>query len=191
MKIIFLDHDGVICLPGEWRTRFTKERAYRKANPDYKDNMKRVPAKFSLDDLNGDAVSLLNEILRATDAEIVVSSDWRLYAPLEEMKEYYLDNGIIKAPIDYTPEYYKIAGEGEDKLPNPSRAKTRQFEIWRWINLNKEKLGITNWVTIDDLYLAAKHGEENPFAIPFAVTTNEIIGLDKYKVEEAITILNK
>ena len=30
MKVIFLDHDGVICLPDQWGSRYKKERKYRK-----------------------------------------------------------------------------------------------------------------------------------------------------------------
>ncbi len=30
MKVIFLDHDGVICLSTNWGSRFKKQKKYRK-----------------------------------------------------------------------------------------------------------------------------------------------------------------
>jgi hypothetical protein len=44
----------------------------------------------------------LNEILEQTGAEIVVSSDWRIWCSVEEMGDYYESQGIIKRPIDFT-----------------------------------------------------------------------------------------
>jgi hypothetical protein len=43
--------------------------------------------------------------LEETGAEIVVSSDWRLHATLEELGDYYLSKGILKAPIAFTKQY--------------------------------------------------------------------------------------
>mgnify|MGYP000985782043 CR=1 FL=1 len=42
-----------------------------------------------------EAVKVLNEVLEQTGAELVVSSDWRLHATLEELGEYYLSKGIL------------------------------------------------------------------------------------------------
>ena len=59
--------------------------------------------RFNFDNFNKKAVAILNEILQETGAEIVVSSDWKRWANVEEMGEYYEAKGIIKKPIAYTP----------------------------------------------------------------------------------------
>ena len=86
MKVIFLDHDGVIFLSTEWGGRFKKQtRVGRKLSQSVESL--QVDARF--DNFNEKAVKVLNEILKETGAEIVVSSDWKRWANVEEMGEYY------------------------------------------------------------------------------------------------------
>ena len=46
-----------------------------------------MPAWIKMDNFNDKAVKILNSILLETGAEIVVSSDWKLYCTLDELKE--------------------------------------------------------------------------------------------------------
>jgi hypothetical protein len=78
MKILFLDHQGVM---------YTKKHPY--------------PGKLCVD-FDTDAVDALCVIIQNTGAQIVISSDWRCWVELEEMGAYYRSQGIPK-PIDYTP----------------------------------------------------------------------------------------
>jgi uncharacterized protein YukJ len=133
--IIFLDHDGVICLQQQWGTR-------------YKDGT-------TFDKLDKKAVIVLNDILSETDADIVVSSDWRFEVPLAEMKRLYIDWGIIKEPIAYTQSYADINESYKnrcDKSPTP--AFYRAMEILSYAEVN----GIENWVAVDDLNLSPDVG---------------------------------
>ena len=107
MKIIFLDHDGVICLSNNWGGRTKKWAKYRSENPDSSKEKKDAPVSFRFDDFDTKSVKVLNEILEETGAEIVVSSDWKLHATLEELGEYYELHGIIKKPIALTPNLGK------------------------------------------------------------------------------------
>jgi hypothetical protein len=147
MKVIFLDNDGVICLSHNWGSRLKKQNKWRGRKLSM--GVQSIPIEFRFDNFDKNAIKVLNEILEETDTEIVVSSDWRLYATLEELGEYYLSQGIIKKPIGVT----KILGQFD--IPKDfewSREwdleQIRCFEINQFLKDNSE---ITNWVAIDDI----------------------------------------
>ena len=101
--VLFLDNDGVICLANNWGSRVKKRKKDKVSlvlnDPD-------VEVKYRFDNFDKKAIKVLNQVLEETGAEIVVSSDWRLYANLEELGEYYLSEGIIKKPIGVTKRYF-------------------------------------------------------------------------------------
>ena len=86
MKVIFLDHDGVICLSTEWGGRMKKQKEWggRKLSM----TTLEIPVEYRFDNFNEKAINVLNEILEKTGAEIVVSSDWKRWATVEELGEY-------------------------------------------------------------------------------------------------------
>lgn len=147
-KIIFLDNDGVICLSTEWGSRYKKTKAYSNPVP----QMKGVPVEFRLDNFNKKAIKILNEILEETGAEIVVSSDWRFHATLEELGEYYLSQGIIKKPIAVTTNSLP---QGLNYF-HRSIEETRSYEILEWLKNHPE---VTHWVAVDDLNMSERIGE--------------------------------
>lgn len=149
-KVIFLDNDGVICLYSEWGSRYKKTKAYSNPNPD----IKAVPVEFRLDNFNKKAIDVLNEILEETGAEIVVSSDWRFHATLEELGEYYLSQGIIKKPISITPNTLPLDLKYFNR--NTDLEETRSYEILKWL---KEHPEVTHWVAIDDLDMSERFGD--------------------------------
>jgi hypothetical protein len=104
MKVIFLDNDGVICLSSNWGSRLKKQTKWGKMKLSM--SMSSIPVEYRFDNFDRKAVKILNEILETTDAEIVVSSDWRLHANLEELGEYYTSQGIIKKPIGVTEVFH-------------------------------------------------------------------------------------
>jgi hypothetical protein len=120
-KILFLDHDGVICLADNWGSRGRQE------------------TKF--DSFDTKALEVLNEVIEQTDCEIVVSSDWRFYATLEELQQLYVDRGILKVPISTT----QLQSLGSAMFIEKNRAS----DIIEWVkeNLTKED----RWVAVDDL----------------------------------------
>ena len=148
MKVIFLDNDGVICLSSNWGSRHKKQKKWDGKKLSM--TSREIPVEYRFDNFDKKAIKILNEILEKTGAEIVVSSDWRLYATLDELGEYYLSHGIIKAPIGITNK--KLI---DCDVPNNfiwSRAwdleQTRSLEIHQYLKDNPQ---ITHWVAVDDL----------------------------------------
>lgn len=155
MKVIFLDNDGVICLSNNWGSRHKKQKKWggRKLSME----INSIPVDCRFDDFDKKAIKILNEIIDETDAEIVVSSDWRLYANLEELGEYYISQGIIKKPIDVTKIIHYTNWLNDEYITNDfpwnrteGSEQERYFEIKRWLIEHPE---VTNWVAVDDLYM--------------------------------------
>lgn len=170
MKVLFLDHDGVICLSTEWGGRFDRDR-------------EGLDSVF--DDFNLKAIEVLNEVIEATDCEIVISSDWRHHATLEQMQELYKIRGIKKSPIDFT---------GVVKYSSAlSLEKDRSIEIREWLNAHPE---VTSWVAVDDMDLGATYGPVSKNYIGgltnFVRTPHSRFGIrQEGKKEAIIEILNK
>jgi hypothetical protein len=148
MKVIFLDHDGVICLSTEWGGRFKKQQ---KAGRKLSQSVESLPVLARFDNFNKKAVKVLNEILEETGAEIVVSSDWKRWANTEELGEYYESQGIIKKPIAVTTNLGQCTWYN-NMVWVWSRdwdlEMTRVIEIKQYLHDHPE---ITHWVSIDDL----------------------------------------
>lgn len=82
------------------------------------------------------AVDALNELTDKTGAEIVISSDWRYFYKLSELKEKFKDEGITGQVVDCTD----LSGDSE----TPGIRVTE-------INSYIEKHDITKYVIIDDI----------------------------------------
>jgi hypothetical protein len=148
MKTIFLDHDGVICLSTEWGGRYKKQKKWGELKMSM--GMNQIPIEFRFDNFNKKAIKILNSIIEETGAEIVVSSDWKRWATVEEMGQYYESQGIIKKPIAFTPNLSECTNYGED-FPwnrNWDLEQTRTLEINQYLKDHPE---VTEWVAIDDL----------------------------------------
>jgi len=130
VRVIFLDHFGVMCLANE-HGRISKPYD--------------LPRSYDIRILNGfdsfdkECVNILNYIITETDCEIVVSSDWKRWGDINDIIRFYKKQNIIKSPIGLTP-YIK----------DSNIFSQRTKEISKWLELNK----VTNWVAVDDLYLS-------------------------------------
>jgi hypothetical protein len=198
-KVIFLDNDGVICLSDNWGSRFKKARQWMidEGLPEHAPNVineKTRPVKVRLDNFDKKAVNVLNEILEKTGAEIVVSSDWRYHATLEELGEYYESQGIIKRPI-------AVTGMFKDLFPKEWSAfrfraeleLERSMEIGHWLEQHPE---VTHWVAVDDLNMSIEflskyfsHSEEdskNPGLKNFVLTPKSSEGIKQSGIKEKI-----
>ena len=182
MKIIFLDNDGVICLSTEWGGRGKKKSKYLKEFPGTEDTL---PAWVKMDNFNDKAVKILNSILLETGAEIVVSSDWKLYSTLDELKEMFTKYGLIKQPIDTTPNIplkYDKTYYTKEEL-----SEYRVMEIKNWMKLHPE---VTHWVTVDDLPLGEKFGpisgNSNGGLTNFVLTPRSHEGIKQSGIKEKI-----
>lgn len=155
MKVIFLDNDNVICLSNNWGSRSKKAQKYRKETgvlARLSSSNFELPYHCRLDDFDKKAIKVLNEILELTGAEIVISSDWRYHATLLELQEYYLSQGIVKAPIDITSRTEDIKPElWKDLRFRADLELKRSIEIQDWLNKHPE---VTHWVAVDDLNMS-------------------------------------
>ncbi len=113
MRVLFLDIDGVL-------------------NSDlwYKSNEKKLK-KYPYDQFDPRCVKLLNAILENINAEIVVSSTWRLKYTLEELNAIFKEVGIQQSILDYTPV-----------LTIDNNFILRGNEILKWCQDNQYRLGI-------------------------------------------------
>ena len=156
MKVIFLDHDGVICLSSEWGGRRKKQMKWDGIKLSM--SMGDFPLEYRFDNFNQKAIKVLNKIIEETGAEIVTSSDWKRWANLEEMGEYYESQGIAKKPIDLTPNLGQCTWYNNMVWmwsPQWDLEMTRVIEIKQYLHDHPE---ITHWVAVDDLDMG-KNGE--------------------------------
>ena len=100
----------------------------------------------------------MNEFLDLTGAEVVVSSDWKRLANVEEMGEYYESQGILKKPIAFTPNLSEC-NNYDDTFPwfrQWDLEQTRSLEIKQYLLNHPE---VTHWVAVDDLNM----GKDEPW----------------------------
>ena len=117
MKIIFLDHQGVMLTA-----------------PNYN------PGK--LIDFDKECVESLNKIIEKTNTEIVISSDWKYWVNLDEMCLFYLKQNIRKKPIDYTEisPNYTFQNMNECRLKEINNWVEKNKNITKWIVVDDLKL---------------------------------------------------
>ena len=185
MKVIFLDHDGVICLSSEWGGRFKKQEKWggRKLSM----TTSEMPLEYRFDNFNQKAVKVLNQIIEKTGAEIVTSSDWKRWANLEEMGEYYESKGISKKPIALTPNLGQCNWYN-DKVwvwsPIWDLEMTRVIEIKQFLHDHPE---VTHWVSVDDLDMG-KNGEDwKDWGLDnFVLTPSSTLGIKQSGIKQKI-----
>ena len=119
MKIIFLDIDGVLVTRNS-----VKYQIYN-----YPEEKEIIFSKK--------AVKNLNKLIRRTKAKIVISSTWRLFHTLEELKAIFQKQGI-KGEIISTTSIDKASTE--EDIP-------RGKKISDWLDENPE---VDQYVIIDD-----------------------------------------
>ena len=187
MKVLFLDNDGVICLSNNWGGRSKKWAKYRSANPDSSKERKDAPVSVRFDDFDKKAVKILNQIIEETGCEIVVSSDWKLHATLEELGDYYESQGIIKRPIALTTNLGQCTWYNDQVWiwsPRWDLEMTRVIEITQYLHDHPE---VTHWVAVDDLNMG-KNGEDwkNWGIDNFVLTPKSSEGIKQLSIKEKI-----
>jgi hypothetical protein len=131
MSIIFLDIDGVLATEKQYYQNKSKFQHRNKW-------AKELGVPYSFDKK---CVDIFNEILSITDAEIILSSDWRLKFDLIQLDTIFKGNGIIKSPRMFTKVEPKSFG---------NISENRAWEIELCVN----DLNLKNYVIIDDLSLS-------------------------------------
>jgi hypothetical protein len=144
-NILFLDHQGVM---------YTQTH----------------PHPGTLDSFDVEAVAVLNSILDTDPLiDIVVSSDWKTWVPLDRMRAFYLEQGIRKAPIDYTPT--------TETYGHPY-ALYRAKEIQAWLSANP----VDSWIAVDDL-------DMRPYLSNFVWISSPLVGLCQEGARELLCLL--
>jgi HAD domain in Swiss Army Knife RNA repair proteins len=132
-KYIFLDIDGVLATDREFmmnRNKFIQKNPWAREL--------HVPYGW-----NKDCVKIFNEILEATYAKIILSSDWRLHWNMDELDVIFKGNGVIKSPEGATGiSKRKLSSDLEDD---------RSWQIKNYVNADVPE----RWVAIDDLTLTS------------------------------------
>ena len=193
MKVLFLDNDGVICLSNNWGERAKKWANFKRDNPDSDATFENKPIQCRFDDFDDKAVNVLNEILEETGAEIVVSSDWRLYANLEELGDYYESQGIIKRPIAVTDQFKDVFPKEWNAFRFRAELELeRSMEIGHWLENHPE---VTHWVAVDDLnmsveflskYFSKEESDKNLGLTNFVLTPRSREGIKQSGIKEKI-----
>jgi len=124
--IIFLDIDGVICIAG------------------YLDRNNPPPRKV-FTELNKNCINILNKIIELTKAKIVISSSWRKFFNIHQLREQFKEAGFIGEILDTTPILKGLNG---------GNWTPRGVEIQTYLDNHPE---ITNYVIIDDEISDMKH----------------------------------
>lgn len=191
MKVLFLDNDGVICLHNNWGTRNKKRQ---KAGISRSIRPSELPVDLRFDTLDKKAVRILNEILEESGAEYVVSSDWRFYATLEELGDYYLSQGVLKRPLSTTEIFKDIFPKEWASLRFRADLELeRSMEIQNWLDNHPE---VTHWVAVDDLnmsieflyprFSAADGSDTKPGLTNFVLTPKSTEGIKQSGLKEKI-----
>lgn len=146
MKIIFLDIDGVLNNHSEPDKEISKRNIHN-----------------------------LNEIIKATEAKVVISSCWRFSFTKESLQNFLNSFGFIGEIIDFT-----VA---------PQRFEVRGNVIRAWIIQNEELLGENN-NNFNDFVIIDDEGDMLLWQANNFVQTDRFAGLSIQSAWKAIKILN-
>lgn len=163
VRIVFLDIDGVLNSHVFW-ARMRKEKR------DLTDVNNRI---------DPDAVMRVNRLCVENDADVVVSSTWRLSNSRPMLQRLLRERGFRRQIIGVTPDYTVQPTPGGIWLANE-----RGHEIQGWLDDNARagRYEVTSFVILDDdsdmAHLAERH-----------VKTTSDVGLTDADVERATQIL--
>lgn len=152
MKIMFLDFDGVL-------NGFLLRKVHMHDGPDLHPNL----------------VELVNRIIRATNAKIVISSSWRNNEKFsfDKVVDALRYAGFIGDIIGRTPTLTDFHSAREDEI-----------DMWlAWRQQNKEAEPIESFVILDDIPMVRMKDS--------AIETSCEYGIVEADVERAIAILNR
>ena len=129
-KIIFIDVDG----PLAWGT-WDEGRVYlNEGSREF-----HIPYPWVKEDCEA-----LQKICEETDAELVVSSDWKKFYSIIQLRQIFRNYGITAPIVDITTHQRLW-----NKMSRTSIEHERALEVVKWVKDNK----IKKWIAIDDLDL--------------------------------------
>ncbi|KEG14164.1 hypothetical protein DQ04_00591050 [Trypanosoma grayi] len=119
-------------------------------------------------------MDLLRHILTETGAKIVLSSSWR-------MTEFGRSEVATQLVKHHMPTFISCTPFFPDK--------PRSVEILSWVDANKERYNVVNFVALDDINLPATAPNREFFA-RHAIVTNAFTGLTESCAKEAVRLLH-
>lgn len=123
---VFLDIDGVLNSQTYYESRRYKEKT-----------MDQGRFEYDLEEIDGNTILYLNDLIEKTKADIVISSTWRSRYSVEEFQKFFECKGFKGKVIGKTPRL------GSDCV--------RGNEILKWIKDNeKDYHAYSNYVIFDD-----------------------------------------
>lgn len=120
MKVVFLDFDGVLNNDKWIHAVFASTKKYIS----YQERQQ--------DEINPAKVKLIDDFVNEFDAQIVVSSSWRITHTLDELNVFLTNSGMTRKAIDVTPRDYR---------------GYRGAEVKAWLRAHPE---VTHYVIFDD-----------------------------------------
>lgn len=147
-KVIFLDIDGVLQpLDSEERFKYInesdklKEKLVKELNDEVYLKMHSYDLCAVYYDWNKEAVANLKKVLDEKGAELVISSSWREYSPIEILKGFFKIHGIEEYVTEYLPFKTSV-----DK-----HSHYRANLIQGYLDTNKD---IEQYLVLDDINLS-------------------------------------
>lgn len=131
MKVIFVDVDGPLAYGTYMEGRFKIGKI-------------SMPYPWVKE-----ACDALAQIIKETDAKVVISSDWKLHYTLEQLGQIFEHYNIPNVIIDKTHAKRTSAFSYELELE-------RSTQIMDWVDEHKDE--IESWIAIDDLRLDGYFG---------------------------------
>lgn len=159
MKIIFQDIDG--CL-NNFAVIRASERGTKSKGSDTN------PITYLVSSIGPELVSRLNRLVEATQAVLVISSTWRKWYTIEQMKEAFKTQGFQGTIIGMTPD----------------NGTHRGLEIAEWLEVNKDRYDVESFVILDD-------DSDMSHLKHRLVKTSMLEGLCDDHVDRAIAMLNE
>jgi len=160
MRVVFLDVDGVLNTTG-----FNSSQTCT-VNP------KGAPWPLSQE-----LLERFSDFLQQSQANIVVSSNWR--SDTSSL------NALWNACCSVGISHRRFIGQTPELRRPQSATNRRADEIARWLNSNRCRFGVCQWVAIDDLNLS----RTGPLFATHAVQTDPSIGFQAIDVAKAMQLL--
>lgn len=132
MRVIFIDIDGPLAW-GTWMDGGAEIETFGNSKETVK-----IPYTWVKEDCNA-----LAEIVERTNAYLVVSSDWRMFYTLKDLRVIFQHHDIHGSVIDVTSQYNPMR-----KMSSPPEWD-RACQIRSWIKAFKPE----HWISIDDMPL--------------------------------------
>ena len=172
MRVIFIDIDGPLAW-GTWMQGQVEIETFRNSN-----EIVKIPYPWVKEDCDA-----LAQIVERTHADLVVSSDWKQFYTLRDLRVIFRHYGIHADVIDTTSHYNPMR-----KMSSPPEWD-RACQISAWVKAHKPE----RWIAIDDMPLAYYFKQ---LRIPQwrHVQVDGDFGKGgqlRHKVEECVTKLNR